>query len=166
MCWFGRRFRQSQLLYTSRHQSICRRRYLGGQKSAMACRAGEAGVYIHACAAMGRRMFSTKRTARGLMDPGWVGSDAGDTLRRMVLGSDEVVLGVVLGDGVDRPADEEVFFSRRPSTDRSNCQSIPCCFLSLANDSRRASRSSFDLAILSGWWYSTGGDVSGALRGR
>lgn len=34
----------------------------------------------------------------------------------------------------------------------SNRQSIPCCFLSWARDSLRASRSSFDLAIFSGWW--------------
>lgn len=35
-----------------------------------------------------------------------------------------------------------------------NCQSIPCCFLSRAKSSLRASRSSF-LLIFSGWWYNT-----------
>jgi hypothetical protein len=34
----------------------------------------------------------------------------------------------------------------------SICYSIPCCFLSCSKFSLRASRSSFDLAILSGWW--------------
>lgn len=37
----------------------------------------------------------------------------------------------------------------------SNRQSIPCCFFSCAKFSLRASRSSLDLIIFSGWWYST-----------
>lgn len=55
----------------------------------------------------------------------------------------------------DGPAGRRVCrcLSRGPS----NCQSMPCCFLSCAKFSLRASRSSFDLAIFSGWWYSTAG---------
>lgn len=37
----------------------------------------------------------------------------------------------------------------------SICYSIPCCFLSCSKLSLRASMSSFDRTILSGWWYST-----------
>lgn len=74
---------------------------------------------------------------------------AGDlSFRRIVLISDEVDEDDE--DEEDRPADEEgVFFCRVP-TDRSDCQSMPCCFLSCAKDSRRASRSSLDFTILSG----------------
>lgn len=97
-------------------------------------------------------MLSAKRTARGLVDPGWVGVIAGVPFRRIVFGSEEAEVDVL---GEDRPADEDFVFSCRPSAGRSNCQSIPCCFLSLAKDSLRASKSSFDLAILSGWWYNT-----------
>lgn len=74
---------------------------------------------------------------------------AGDLpFRRIVLISDEEEEDD--DDEEDRPADEEkVFFCRVP-TDRSDCQSMPCCFLSCAKDSRRASRSSLDFTILSG----------------
>ena len=37
----------------------------------------------------------------------------------------------------------------------SICYSMPCCFLSCSKFSLRASRSSFDRTIFSGWWYST-----------
>lgn len=108
----------------------------------------------HAVVATTCLTFSANRTLRGLVDMEscrGVVSIAGLPFRRIFLGSVEAAGG---DEDNDRPADDEVFFCR-PSTDRSNCQSIPCCFLSLAKDSRRASMSSFDLAILSGWWYST-----------
>jgi hypothetical protein len=46
--------------------------------------------------------------------------------RRIVFGSGEGDLE----EDEDRPADEEVNFLGRLSTDRSDCQSMPCCFLS------------------------------------
>lgn len=92
------------------------------------------------------RTTSTNRTARGAMFPLatalWA---AGVPFRRIVLGFGEVDF-VVVGD---RPASEDDL-SCRLSTGRSDCQSMPCCFLSLAKTSRRASRSSFDLTIFSG----------------
>jgi len=35
---------------------------------------------------------------------------------------------------------------------RENCYSMPCCCLRASKLALRSSRSSFDLAILSGWW--------------
>lgn len=59
------------------------------------------------------------------------------------------VFEVEVFEGEDGPAGRRVCrcLSRGPS----NCQSIPCCFLSCAKFSLRASKSSFDLAIFSGW---------------
>jgi hypothetical protein len=37
----------------------------------------------------------------------------------------------------------------------STCYSIPYCFFAFSKFSRRASKSSFDRTILSGWWYRT-----------
>lgn len=35
--------------------------------------------------------------------------------------------------------------------------SMPCCFFRRSRFSWRSARSSFDLAIFSGWWYNTSG---------
>lgn len=71
------------------------------------------------------------------------------------LGGVEEVFEDEVFEAEDGPAGRRVCrcLSRGPS----NCQSMPCCFLSCAKFSLRASRSSFDLAIFSGWWYSTTG---------
>jgi hypothetical protein len=69
-----------------------------------------------------------KRTARERAEAldAWSVDDL--SLRKIVFGSRGADFGV---DG-DRPADweEADFFPCRLSTGRSDCQSIPCCFLS------------------------------------
>jgi len=108
-------------------------------------------VVVHATACiLGRMTDSAKRTARARWCVGDV-SVGCLSLRRIVLGSGDLDLREV----GDRPADEEVdevLFSCRLSVGRSDCQSMPCCTFRRAKDSRRASMSSLDLTILSGWW--------------
>ena len=48
----------------------------------------------------------------------------------------------------------------------SLCYSMPCCFLSCSKLSLRASRSSFDRSIFSGWWYSTTAILEAVADGR
>lgn len=119
-----------QLLLLLIHGGVLRRRY------AAACTAD--------------RIPSAKRTARGLeRERLLLDADSAcvRSLRRIVLSGD-----MDLGEEGDRPADEEVDFPLGGlSVGRSDCQSMPCCLLSCAKDSRRASRSSLDLAIFSGW---------------
>lgn len=109
-------------------------------------------MLLHATACARITGPSAKRTPRGgewpvVRVPGWAG-----LFRSIVFGSDRAEFV----DDKDRPEDgEDGFPLCRLSTGRSDCQSIPCCFLSCAKDSRRAARSSFDLTIFSGWWYRT-----------
>lgn len=91
------------------------------------------------------------------------------SLRRGIdLGYD--VADDLVGEEENRPADGEeeavtmVFFPSGLSAGRSDCQSIPCCCFSWAKFCLRASRSSFDLAIFSGWWYRTGLMLAGVPR--
>lgn len=84
-------------------------------------------VLIHHAQVSAGRSPSSKRTTRGdawlLVAALLVGVRP---FRRIVFGSGDGDLG----EDEDRPADEEVDFLGRLSTDRSDCQSIPCCCLS------------------------------------
>lgn len=104
----------------------------------------------HATAWRPERRPSAKRTTARRARP-----VAGLSFRKVAfgLGGNES-----LEDNEDGPAVDRTLQDR--SADPSNCQSMPCCFLSCAKDSRRASMSSFDLSIFSGWWYSTTKTVS------
>lgn len=73
------------------------------------------------------RSPSTKRTSRVRAFPLEGAVVVGDLpFRRIVFESGEGVLR----EDEDRPADDEHVFLGRLSTGRSDCQSMPCCFLS------------------------------------
>ena len=89
---------------------------------------------VHAYVGMlGRPTVSAKRTPRA---PPWL--RGGERPARMGFGLLWAFRGIVFGSGggrgfedeKDGPADLEVFVCWRLSTGPSDCQSMPCCFLS------------------------------------
>jgi hypothetical protein len=78
-----------------------------------------------------------------LMGAGFGDADMGDVVEADLIEEGEI----------DGPPDDKdgVFGDRKLSVGPSSCQSMPCCNLSRSKFSLRASRSSFDLTIFSGW---------------